>query len=399
MAGTFRAVGISEHVHWVGAIDWGLRNFHGYLTSRGTTYNAYLILGDEPILIDTVKAPFKDEMLSRIASVVEPGKIKTIISNHTEMDHSGCLAEMIDLVGPERVLASAVGAKDLREHFRFSREITPVKNGETMSIGGASLTFTETRMLHWPDSMFTFYAEDGVLFSQDAFGLHLASNERFADDLDRAVVEHEAAKYYANIILPYSALVEPLLKKLPELGLDIRLLAPDHGPVWRGAENISAILALYADWAAQRRKRSAVVVYDTMWQSTAKMARASAEGLASGGAAAEVMPLGASHRSDVATEILDAGALIVGSPTMNNNVFPTVADTLTYLKGLRPRGLAGAAFGSYGWGGEAVGQIEQVLREMKVEIVAEAGRARYVPGDEDLARCREFGEKIAAALG
>jgi len=392
----FNATKISDHVYWVGAVDWATRDFHGYLTQRGSTYNAYLILADKITLIDTVKAPFKEEMLARIASVINPEEISYIISNHSEMDHSGSLPQTIEAVKPEKVFASSVGVKTLANLFYMDREIIPVKDGESLSLGNMNLSFVETKMLHWPDSMMTYLVEDGVLFSQDAFGMHLATSQRFADEIDDDVLEYEGAKYFANILLLLSSLVIRTLEKVGKLGITINVLAPDHGPIWR--EDINRMLEYYAKWAAQKPTRKAVVVYDTMWQSTHKMARAIGEGLADGGADAKIMKLRACHRSDIVTEILDAGALLVGSPTINNNMFPTVADVLTYLKGLKPQNLIGTAFGSYGWSGEAVGHVEEILNAMKIELVGESIKARYVPDDDALDKCFSLGKLVADEL-
>lgn len=396
MSQAFQAVKVTDSVYWVGAIDWAIRDFHGYLTSRGTTYNAYLILADNITLVDTVKAPFVDELLARVASIVDPRDIDYIVSNHAELDHSGGLPTTIEAVRPEKVFASVLGAKALGEHFHLDREILTVENGESLSLGNMALSFVETRMLHWPDSMFSYLNEGSVLFSQDAFGMHLASSQRFADEIAPDILEYEGARYYANILLPFSSLVTKLLQKVPELGLDIKIIAPDHGPIWR--QDPGKMLDSYAQWAAQTPTKKAVVVYDTMWQSTALMARAVGEGLSSAGAVPKLMPLRASHRSDIATEILDAGALLVGSPTMNNNIFPTVADALTYLKGLKPRNLVGAAFGSYGWSGEAVGQIEEVLTEMKVDLATEGLKVKFVPDDDALVQCYALGQQVAQKL-
>ena len=396
MKEAFKATKVNDHVYWVGAIDWGIRDFHGYATQRGTTYNAYLILADKITLIDTVKAPFKEEMLARIASVIDPRDISYIISNHSEMDHSGCLPQTVAAVDPEKVFASKVGAKTLASYFQMDREIVDVKEGESLSLGNLNLSFVMTPMLHWPDSMFTYLSEDGLLFSQDAFGMHLASSERFADEIDDDILEYEGAKYFANILLPYSSLVIRLLDKVGKLGITINVIAPDHGPIWR--EDINKMPEFYSKWAAQKPTQKAVIVYDTMWESTAIMARTIGEALAAGGASVKVMPLKACHRSDVVTEILDAGALLVGSSTMNNNMLPAVADTLTYLKGLKPRNLIGAAFGSYGWTGEAAGQIEDVLNAMKADIIGEAIKARYAPDDAVLEQCLSLGSLVAAEL-
>ena len=393
MPDVYKPIQISEKVHWVGAVDWTIRDFHGYTTKRGSTYNAYLVMGDKITLIDTVKAPFKHEMLSRIAHMIDPKEIDYIISNHSEMDHSGCLPAIIREINPEKVFASQMGVKALKEHFSIEDGIIAVKDGENLSLGNMNLSFMETRMLHWPDSMFSYLKEDKLLFSQDGFGMHLATDERFADEIRQDIIEYEAATYYANILLPYSHLVLKLFDKVASSGLDIKIIAPDHGPVWR--RDISKILGLYKTWAEQKPTNKAVVLYDTMWHSTEHMARAIEEGLLAGGTRVKVMSMGAFHRSDVVYEVLDAGALVVGSPTLNNNMLPSMADVLTYLKGLKPKNLTGCAFGSYGWSGESPSQVHDILSGMKVELVDEPIKAKYVPDRETLLKCFEVGRIIA----
>ncbi len=393
MNNTFKAVQVTEDVWWVGAIDWNIRDFHGYRPGRGRTYNAYLVLADKITLIDTVKAPFREEMMERIASVVDPGKIEYIVSNHSEMDHSGSLPQVIAAVNPKKVFASVVGAKTLAELFPNPGEITPVKDGETFSLGNRTLTFLETRMLHWPDSMFTYLNEEQLLFSQDAFGMHYASLERFADGCDPAVLAYEAATYYANILLPYSPQVLKLIEKVKSAKLSFKIIAPDHGPIWR--KETDGILGRYARWAAQKPEGRAVVVYATMWHSTERMARAVSEGLAAGGLRVKVMSMDEVHRSDVMYELLCAGAVAVGSPTLNNHMLPNMADILTYMRGLKPRNMIAAAFGSYGWSGEAVREIEEVLTEMKLEKTGEGIRVKNVPDAEALSRCYDLGKDMA----
>jgi flavorubredoxin len=390
----FSAIEIAKDVYWVGAIDWSLRDFHGYATDRGTTYNAYLVLADDITLVDTVKAPFLDEMLARIRSVVDPAKIRYIVSNHSEMDHTGCLPEAAASIKPEKLFASANGVKAIEAHFHGAVAATPVANGEELSLGSKTIRFIETKMLHWPDSMFSYLVEDQILFSQDGFGMHLASTERFDDQIDRGVLLHEAAKYYANILLPFAPMVSIALKKADTLPL--KMIAPDHGPVWR--RDIDLIVDLYASWAAQKPGRKAVIVYDTMWGSTAAMARAIEDGLVAECVNVKSMRLKESHRSNVATELLGVGALIVGSPTLNNQMFPTVADVLTYLKGLKPKNLVGAVFGSYGWSEAAVKQLAAAMGELQVKLVADPLAVQYVPDQEALIKCRELGRKIAQSL-
>ncbi len=396
MSDSFSAVKLTDRVYWVGAIDWELRDFHGYAVERGSTYNAYLVLADKVTLIDTVKAPFYEQMMARVASVVDPGKISYVVANHAEMDHTGSLPRVIERVKPEKVVASAPGVKAIGQHFRLSQELTAVKNGETLSLGNTSLTFLGTPMVHWPDSMFSYLADERLLFSNDAFGMHLASTERFADELPEWLLDYEGSRYYANIVLPFSTLVLKLLDKVKQLGLAIDIIAPSHGPVWR--KNPSWIVNRYADWAGGPLEKKALIVYDSMWHSTELMAAAIADGVQAGGARAKLLSLKGSHRSDVAHEALKAGVLLVGSPTLNNGMLPSVADALTYLKGLKPRVPTGAAFGSYGWSGEACAHIEDVLSEMGLSLLREALRVKYVPNEEALAQCVELGRLTAARL-
>jgi flavorubredoxin len=303
---------------------------------------------------------------------------------------------MIRIARPETVIASAMGKRALAEHFHWNQEVRVVGDGERLNLGNNALRFVETRMIHWPDSMFTFLEGDDILFSNDAFGMHLASTERFTDELDPFICRREAAKYYANIILPYSHLVAKLLDKMRSLKLRPRIIAPDHGPIW--GEQPEQVLSFYSEWAAQRPIKKAVVLYDTMWGSTVSMARAIGDAMLAAGVRVKMLQLGAAHRTDLATEILDAGALLVGSPTMNNQVLPAIADAMTYLKGLRPRTPIGAAFGSYGWSGEGVKQLEGMLGEMGIEIVREGLRVKYVPDAEALSACRSFGADVATKL-
>jgi len=391
-----QAVKLTDKVWWVGAIDWGIRDFHGYATSRGTTYNAYLILADKVTLIDTVKAPFKDEMMRRIASVVDPKTISYIISNHTEMDHSGCLPEIIQETNPEKIFASKMGVQGLGQHFSFDRDLTEVANGESLSLGDMKITFHETRMLHWPDSMISYLHEEKILFSQDAFGMHLASTERFDDEHPAPLLKYEAMKYYANILTPFSQMVTTQLKKLVDLNLPLAMIAPDHGPIWRN--NTTDIIGHYLTWAEQKPTKKAVIAFDTMWQSTAQMANAICDGLSQTGISAKVMPMHSSHRSDIATELLECGGYIVGSPTINNQMFPTVADLLCYTKGLKFKNLVGGTFGSSGWSGEATKHITAELETMKIDIVCEAVTSKYRPTSEVLNQCVGMGKTVGEKI-
>jgi flavorubredoxin len=291
-----------------------------------------------------------------------------------------------------------MGVKTLGEHFGLTG-VDAVKDGESLDVGDVKFTFYETRMIHWPDSMFTYVHGEELLFSQDGFGMHLASSERFADQIADCVLDSEAAKYYANILMPFSPIVKKALSRVSDLGLTLRFICPDHGPVWR--DEAERIIGHYARWVEQRPTNKVVIAYDTMWGSTARMAQAIADGVGSAGGEAVVLPLRASTRSDVATEVLEAGALVVGTPTINNQMFPTLGDTLTYLKGLKPRNLIGAAFGSYGWSGEGAKHAHAFLESMGLEMVSGEENivtSRYVPDDGVLSACRELGAEIAGRL-
>lgn len=396
MKNFYKPVQVSENIYWVGAVDWNIRDFHGYVTGRGTSYNAYLIMGEEVILIDTVKAPFKAEMLSRISHLVEPRDISYIISNHAEVDHSGCLREIIEETKPKQVFTSIMGARALEELFGLGDKLTPVKDGQSVTLGNVDLSFLETRMLHWPDSMFTYLPAAGFLFSQDAFGMHLASLARFADEIDETILTDEARRYYANIILPYSQLVLKLIDRVGKMGLDLKIIAPDHGPIWR--KDLGNIVSQYVRWARQEPEAKAVVICGSMWGATDQMARAFGEGLAASGLKVKVMSASASHRSDIINEVHQAGVLVVGSSTLNGQMLPVVADALNYIKGLKPLIPFGAAFGAYGWSGEAAGQIEEVLSGLKVELVGEAIRVKNWPANNILADCYERGVLLGAKL-
>lgn len=393
----YKALKISDNVYWVGAIDWELRDFHGYHTGNGSTYNAYLILGETPILIDTVKKPFLNEMLERIKSVIEPTKIKYIISNHSEMDHSGSIPELIKIINPEKVFASKIGVQTLQEHFHLDYSFTLVNHAENLQLGNTSLSFFETKMLHWPESMITYYNNEKILFSQDAFSMHLATQKLFSDENDPCLIYREAAKYYANILLPYSALVQKLVTAKFLNDLEIKLIATAHGPIWRN-QHIKEIMANWQRWSEQKYYPKAVIIYDTMWESTKIMAHHIAEGITKQNIQVKIFPATISHRSTILTEILESGALLLGSPTLNQEIMPALSDIICYLRGLKPKNLIGQTFGSYGWGNEAAKILQSEMEKLKVELVGEPIYSKYVPNNEILNQCNLLGEKIGKEL-
>ena len=385
---------LMDGIYWVGAIDWNLRNFHGYITQRGTTYNAYLIVDDKIALVDFVKAPFYDEMVHHIQEIVDLSEIDYLICNHIEPDHSGALLRTIEAAGNAELIASDLGRKGLRRYCGEGLRCTTTTEKPSVSLGSRTLQFVATPMVHWPDSMVTYIPEEKLLLSNDAFGQHLATSKRFDDEVDHAVLMQEAAKYYANIVMPLWRSVSRAFKALD--GLDINMIAPSHGVVWR--RNPVEILEAYQRWVEGAARERAVVVYDTMWGSTERLAEAVMEGLASEGVEVRVHRLSATHNSDVIADILEAKAVLVGSPTLNNGLLPTVASFLSYLKGLKPKNKIGAFFGSYGWGGGAKREAETELRSAGVEVVDGGLDFVYRPSEEELEMAVEFGVEMAGRI-
>jgi flavorubredoxin len=384
---------LAKGIYWVGAIDWDVRDFHGYSTYRGTTYNAFLIVDKKVTLFDTVKSSHLNELLDNIRAIIDPEKIDYLVVNHVEMDHSGSLPAIMDIIKPEKLFCSPMGQKAILEHFH--REDWPyevVKSGTEVSLGKRTIQFLETRMLHWPDSMFSFIKEDGILFSSDAFGQHYATSERFDDEVDISEVMQESGKYYANILYLFAPLIRKLLTSVKEMNLDIKMIAPDHGVIWRTHQN--KILEAYDKWSHNEADKKVLVIYDSMWHSTEKMAHAIAAGLRESDVSIRLINLKVHHRSDVMTQVLDAKAVIVGCSTLNNGLLPRMAGFLMYMRGLKPTNKLGAAFGSFGWSGEAVSLINTALEDMKIDVIEDGLRLKYVPDAGNLEECKEMGRRI-----
>jgi flavorubredoxin len=375
------AVKIKENIYWVGAIDWNLRSFHGYITQKGSTYNAYLIIDEKITLIDTVKEPFKKEMLERIRSVIDPSKIDYIVSNHVEPDHSGAIPEILKYAPDAKLFTiSPSGAKGLTAYYGDLKNYVAVKTGEELKLGKYSLKFISTPMVHWPDNMFCYLKEEKILFSNDSFGQHYASNERFDDQTPIHDVYFEAEKYYANIVQPYSKQVQKAIESTKDL--DISLICPSHGIIWR--KNIPEIVAMYKKWSANTREKRAVIVYDTMWHSTEKMAHAIETAFLNKGIPVVLYDLQHNHESDIVANLIGAKYLAVGSSTLNNNMLSSVASFLTYLTGLNGGTHDYIAFGSYGWGGQSPDLINGYLEKMGLNQLLPPIKFNYLPLENDL---------------
>ena len=389
---------LKEGVNWVGVVDWNIRDFHGYITERGSTYNAYLISDEKIALVDTVRSNFSNELIENITELTSLEKIDYIIVNHVEMDHSSSLPVIVKLAKNARIIASQRGKDALIEHYGDEfRRVETVKTGDELNLGKRTLRFIEAPMLHWPDSMFTYLVEDKILMPNDAFGQHFASSRHFDDEVDECALMEEAATYYANILMPFAQLILRKIQEIIQMDIRIDIIAPSHGVIWR--KNPSKIIDAYVDWSSgAAAKQKAVVVFDTMWGSTDKMARAIADGIASGGVEVKLLKLRATDNTEVVTEILDAKAVAVGSPTLNNQMFPSVGSFLTYVTGLKPKGKSWSFFGSYGWGGGAVRDMVEVAKKVGFEVYEPMIEVKYVPDKEDLKKCFDFGQQIAQKI-
>lgn len=400
-----KATELAKGVYWVGAIDWNLRDYHGY-TLPGTTYNAYLVVGEKIALIDTTYPGFEGQMLDRVASIIDPLKIDYVIANHVEMDHSGGLPKIAKMLPGVPIYCTEEGVKGFNRHYDTEGwNFHVIKSGETLDLGGKTLVFLEAPMLHWPDSMFTYLAEDEILFPNDAFGQHIASSERFDDELGTDEAMEHAQKFFANLIIPLAPKVLKKLGEVTDLNIGIKMVAPSHGVIWR--ENAIGIITAYADWSNGISKDKVTIVYDTMHGSTTRMAQAIAEGVIEGGCEAKVCMLKdgryeGTHRSDVVTDILDSKAVIVGTPTLQDEPLPTVDGFMCYLRGLRPGRLTekklGFTFGSHGGSGGAVKIVEADMRTAGIEIFREPIEVNYRPDAEEIELCHRAGREIAEAV-
>lgn len=391
-------VSLKDGVNWVGVVDWNIRDFHGYTTKRGSSYNAYLILDEKIALVDTVKAAFSQELIEHISELTTLDKIDYIVVNHVEMDHSSSLPVIAKLAKNAKILATARGKEELIKHFgsEFER-VEVVKSGDKINLGKKTITFMEAPMLHWPDSMFTYLIEDKILLPNDAFGQQLASYERFDDEVDQQILMEEAKTYYANILTPFSPLIVKKIQEVVAMKLPIDIIAPSHGIIWR--KDPMKIVNTYMDLCTGKTvKQKAIVVFDTMWGSTDKMARAIGEGLASQGFEVKLLKLRATDNTDIVTEIVDAKIVLVGSPTLNNGMFPSVGSFLTYIGGLKPKGKLWGFFGSYGWGGGATRGMIKMAKEAGFDVMESSIELKWVPTAEELKKCFEFGQETAQKI-
>lgn len=389
---------LKEGVYWVGVVDWALRHFHGHelSTHRGSSYNAYLIVDEKVVLVDTVWTPFQDQLIENIREIIDPAKIDIVVATHAEADHSGGLPAVMRHAPNATVIVSKRGRESVEGHYHQPWNFKVMQSGDKVNIGKHDLLFIEVPMLHWPDSMFTYLTGQNILMSNDSFGQHYATALRFNDEVDQEELYREALKYYANILTPYSGQVSKKIDELLALNLPLDMIAPSHGIIWR--KDPLQIVKKYQEWAAQVPQKSAVIIYDTMWNGTRRMAEAIGDGLTAEGIPYKMFHMAVSDRNDVIAEVFKANAIIIGSPTFNQGLLPSISPILEELKGLKFQNKVSAAFGAYGWSGEAVGLIEEILSRSKIPIVAESVRAKWQPKADDLARCRELGGKVGQVI-
>ena len=391
---------ISDQVTWVGKVDWELEQFHGneYSVRRGSSYNSYLVRDKKIALIDTVWQPFDSEFIANLKDEIDLQDIDYIIANHGEIDHSGALPELMREIPDTPIYCTNNGKKVLQGHFHKDWNFVTVKTGDTLDLGESQLVFIEAPMLHWPDSMFTYFTGESILFSNDAFGQHYATESLFNDSVDQCELMEEALKYYANILTPFSALVSRKIKEVLALELPVNLICTSHGVIWK--ENPLQIVQQYLKWADNYQENQITIVYDTMWNATRRMAEAIADGILKEDPTLTVKLLNAAERAknDIITEIFKSKAILAGSSTINNRYLSAMAALLELVKGMKFKNKKAAAFGSYGWSGEAVKLMTADLEEAGFQIVNDGCRTLWVPDQEGLQSCHQFGREFTQAL-
>ena len=388
---------INDLVTWVGKIDWELRTFHGeeYSTHKGSSYNSYLIRDEKTVLIDTVWSPFSKEFIANLKREIDLTKIDYIIMNHSESDHSGALLDLMKEIPNTPIYCTKSGTKILKGTYHQDWNFREVKTGDSLEIGKNKLVFVEAKMLHWPDTMFTYLTGENTLFSNDGFGQHFASEHMYNDLVDTSELYNEAIKYYANILNPYSKFVENKINEILSLNLVIDMICPSHGIIWR--DNPLQIVNKYMEWSKNYKENQITIIYDTMWNATRRMAETIAEGISSVDktVTVKIFNSGKADKNDILTEVFKSKLIFVGSSTINKGILSSTAAILEMIKGLNFKEKKAVAFGSYGWGGESVKLITEELRKAGFEIVSEGLRELWNPDEAGLNRCRDLGKSIA----
>lgn len=389
---------INDKVTWVGKKDWELKKFHGdeFTTTKGSSYNAYLIKDEKTVLIDTVWLPYDREFVSKLEQEVDLNTIDYIILQHGEVDHSGALIELMERIPNTPIYCTANGIKSIKGQYHKEWNFIPVKTGDTLNIGENTLTFIEAPMLHWPDTMFTYMDKEKILFSNDGFGQHIASEFLYADEVEQDELFEQAITYYANILAPFSMLVKNKMNEILAMNLEINMICPSHGLIWRKKEDISKIIGKYLEWADNYQENQITIIYDTMWNDTRKMAEAIAEGIKNvdNRVTVKLMNTAKDDKTIVLTEVFKSKMILVGSPTVNNGYLHSIAGILEMIKGMKLKKKKASAFGSYGWSGESVKLITEELKKAGFEVINDGIKVMWTPNEENIKQCIEFGENI-----
>lgn len=387
---------LTDRVSWVGKVDWELKTFHGdeYSTHRGSSYNSYLVRDEKTVLIDTVWKPYDEEFISNLSKEIDLQSIDYVVANHAEVDHSGALPELMRLIPNTPIYCTANAVKSLTGHYHQDWNFVTVKTGDTLDLGSEKLIFIEAPMLHWPDSMFCYLTGENVLFSNDAFGQHLASENLYNNAVDTAELYAEAIKYYANILTPFSARVTKKINEILALGLPVDMICPSHGVIWK--DDPLQIVHTYLKWADSYAENQISIVYDSMWGATRLMAEAIAKGITSEDADVTVKLMNAAlmDKNDILTEVFRSKTVLVGSSTINNGILHSIAGLLEMIKGFKFKGKSAAAFGSFGWSGESVVLVNKLLEESGFEVLNEGIKKQWRPDDEALLECETYGRSI-----
>jgi flavorubredoxin len=390
------SISVKNNVFWVGKIDWEIRKFHGdeYSTHRGSTYNSYLIKEEKTAIFDTVWAPFAEEYVRNLTREIELNNIDYVIAPHAEIDHSGALPLLMSQIPGTPIYCTKNGVKSLMGHYHQDWNFNVVKTGDRLSLGQKELIFVEAPMLHWPDSMFCYLTGDNILFSNDAFGQHYASEYMFNDLVDQNELFNECIKYYANILTPFSPMVIKKIKEVLSFDLPLDVICTSHGIIWRNKPE--QIVEKYMKWSDNYQENQITIVYDTMWNGTRVMAENMAKGIRASDNEVNVklFNLARTDKNDVITEIFKSKAILVGSPTINRGILVSVAGILEEIKGLKFKKKKAAAFGCYGWSGESTKIISENLESAGFELVDNGIRAMWNPDNESLVKCIEYGKKF-----
>jgi anaerobic nitric oxide reductase flavorubredoxin len=389
---------LKRGIFWVGATDWKVRYFHGYelSTHRGSTYNSYLIKDEKTVLIDTVWEPLTDRFLENLSEVVDIKTIDYVVMNHLEPDHSGALPTLMEYIPNATIIVSKRGEETIKRYYHKDWKLKVVANGEKFNIGKNELIFIEATMLHWPDSMFTYLNGENILFSNDAFGQHFASSGIFNDEVDETEVYQEALKYYANILTPFSKFVAKKIDELKGLNLPIDIIAPSHGVIWR--KDPMHIVEKYYQWATESPEKNVVIIYNSMWGATHKMAEFIGKGVGQAGVSYKIFNLGTADRNDVLAEVFKAKGILLGSSTVNNGLLTSLLPLIEDLMGLKFINRVAAAFGSYGWSGESPKLLAEYLTKAKMKVIKEGLKIKYMPDEQELEQCITYGKEFAEKM-